>query len=388
MALAAVIFAAGAFLLCKTTVAADAIKVRSDFGNLKAAAERGEIRVVTLGGSITQNAKGHSAMLPAWLQEKYPDAKVQAVNAGLSSTCSTTGAFRLGRDVLGKGNVDLLVVEFAVNDDQDAMHSRQDAIRGMEGIIRQMRMRSPGTDILMVQYVNPDMLEKLQKGEVPVSIAAHEAVAEHYGITSVNVAQALADGAMDWESYGGTHPKTAGYELATRLITEALEKGLAMELSASGAGDLPAPIDPQSYDGASFVDPQVASWLGAWQWGKATKELMPQGAIRADFAPMNVLRAQEPGATLYLNFSGRAIGAFILAGPDSAIIEVSVDAEDWRSIDTYHHHSKGLNYPRSVMFATGLSPSFHQLALRIRERGEGEGEGGDALNLLDFEENR
>ncbi len=389
MTLAAVILAAGAFVLpCKTIVAADAIKVRSDFGNLKAAAERGEIRVVALGGSITQNAKGHSAMVPAWLQEKYPDAKVQAVNAGLSSTCSTTGAFRLGRDVLEKGNVDLLVVEFAVNDDQDAMHSRQDAIRGMEGIIRQVRTRSPGTDILMVQYVNPDMLEKLQNGEVPVSIAAHEAVAEHYGVTSVNVAQALADGAMDWETYGGTHPKTTGYELATKLMTEALEKGLAAQASASGAGDLPAPIDPQCYDEGSFLDPQTAAWVGHWKWAMATKELIPEGAIRADYAPMHVLRADEPGSTLYLNFSGRAIGAFILAGPDSAIIEVSVDAEDWRSIDTYHHHSKSLSYPRSVMFATGLSPGFHQLALRIRERKEGEGEGGNALNLLNFEENR
>ncbi len=325
-------------------------------------------------------------MVPEWLRQKFPDAEVEAINAGLASTCSTTGAFRLERDVLERGPFDLLVVEFAVNDDQDAMHSKQDAIRGMEGIVRQMRLRSPATDLLMVQYVNPGMLAKLQAGEVPVSIQAHEAVAEHYGITSVNVVQALVDGAMDWETYGGTHPGKAGYELATQLITDALEKGLAGGAEAKAAGELPAAIDDQSYDGATFVDPQVANWLGGWKWGKATGELIPEGAIRGDYAAMEVLRADQPGTTLYLNFSGRAVGGFILAGPDSGVVEVSVDAEEWRTIDTYHSFSKSLNYPRSVIFASGLNPGFHQLALRIRKRESGDG--GNALNLLNFEINR
>ena len=373
-------------LPCKPIAAEEAIKVRSDFANLEAAAEKGKLRVVTLGGSITQNVKGHSAMVPEWLRGKFPDAEIEAVNAGLSSTCSTTGAFRLQRDVLDRGAVDLMVVEFAVNDDQDAMHSLEDATRGMEGIVRQMRMRSPETDILMVQYVNPGMLEKMQNGEVPVSVQAHEAVAEHYGITSVNVVRALADGAMDWPTYGGTHPKTAGYELATKLMAEAIEKGLAAE--PGDDSDLPEPLDDQSYDGATFIDPQTAACLGGWKWGKATKELIPKGAIRGDYETMDVLRAEQAGTTLYLSFSGRAIGAFILAGPDSGVVEVSIDAGEWRSVDTYHRFSKSLNYPRSVMFASGLRPGGHQLALRIRERGEEDGEGGSALNLLNFEVNR
>ena len=372
---------------CKPIAAEEAIKVRGDFAKLAAAAEEGRVRVVTLGGSITQNAKGHSAMLPEWLKGRYPDAEIEAVNAGLSSTCSTTGAFRLQRDVLGRGPVDLLVVEFAVNDDQDAMHSLEDATRGMEGIVRQMRMRSPGTDILMVQYVNPGMLEKMQNGEVPISVQAHEAVAEHYGITSVNVVKALADGAMDWKTYGGTHPKEEGYELATRLMTEALEKGLAMDPGT--ARDLPEPLDDRSYDGATLVDPQTAAWLGGWKWGKATRDLIPEGAIRGDYEAMDLLRAEEPGAILYFGFRGRAIGAFILAGPDSGIVEVSIDAGEWHRIDTYHRFSKSLNYPRSVMFASGLNPGGHQLALRLqkREGGDGGAEGGNALNLLSFQVN-
>ncbi|MEM7015642.1 MAG: SGNH/GDSL hydrolase family protein, partial [Verrucomicrobiota bacterium] len=109
--------------------------------------------VAFLGGSITANAKGHSAMIPAWLEERYPDTKFTFTNAGISSTCSHTGAFRLIVDVLFKCQVDLLVVEFAVNDDQDAGHSRVHAIRGMEGVIRRLKAHNPGADVLDHDHV-------------------------------------------------------------------------------------------------------------------------------------------------------------------------------------------------------------------------------------------
>jgi hypothetical protein len=57
------------------------------------------------------------------LQRRFPDTKFTFTDAGLSSTCSTTGAFRLSTDVLSQGPVDLLFIEFAVNDDQDAGHA-------------------------------------------------------------------------------------------------------------------------------------------------------------------------------------------------------------------------------------------------------------------------
>ena len=47
---------------------------------------------------------------------------------GIASTCSVTGAHRLTRDVLSKGDVDLFFIEFAVNDDQDAGHDITHAI--------------------------------------------------------------------------------------------------------------------------------------------------------------------------------------------------------------------------------------------------------------------
>ena len=101
-------------------------------------------------------------MVCANLQRRFPKTEFVFTNAGISSTCSTTGAFRLGEDVLSQGPVDLLFVEFAVNDDQDANHTRVACLRGMEGILRQARRHNPQMDIVITHFVNPGMLAQLQ----------------------------------------------------------------------------------------------------------------------------------------------------------------------------------------------------------------------------------
>lgn len=351
---------------------------------------RQPVHIAFFGGSITQNTRGHTAMVPDWFRKQYPGVDFTFTNAGLSSTCSTTGAFRLNDDVLAKGGLDLLIVEFAVNDDQDAGHDRATAIRGMEGIVCQVRNLRPEADILQVHFVNPGMLAKVQKGETPVSIAAHEAVAEHYGITSVNVTAALADaiaaGKMTWETYGGTHPHEAGYRLASDLILEALTAGRDHPESKSAPGGPIAPLDAHHYGGAHFVGPQEASWQGGWKFAKVSRDLLPVGAIRSDYEAYQALRGDSPGDSLYLDFNGRAIGAFLLAGPDAGFVEVSIDGGDWRRHDLYHPHSKGLNYPRSILFAGELEDGPHQMALRIAD-GKNSASQGHAATILYFEVN-
>ncbi len=370
------------------------VKIRGDFQRFRKRAESGELtRVVTLGGSITEAPHGHSSQVPNWLKQRFPKANFEFTNAGIASTCSTTGAFRLQRDVLSGGRVDLLIVEFAVNDDQDAMHTRKECIRGMEGIVRHLRKVQPQADILMVQYVNPGMLETLLKGETPLTISAHEAVAEHYGISSVSVAGEIAaavkEGRYEWKDYGGTHPKSFGYQVAVNLMISALQRGMEDSVRAKEAiadHDMPLPLDRENYGGGKFIDVQEAYWLGGWKYGKVSKDLLPVGAIRSRFEKYQILRGDAPGTTLYLNFIGRSVGAFVLAGPDAGILEVSVAGGPWQEQSLYHQHSSGLNYPRSVTFASDLSSGQHQLVLRLSDK-KPEKSKGKAVSILYFEVN-
>ena len=80
---------------------------------------------------------------------------------------------------------------------------------------------------------------------------------------------------------------------------------------------------------------------------------------------MPILETTKPGAALTLEFSGSAIGAYILAGPDAGIAEASVDGGDTKKVDLFHGFSAGLHYPRTVMFADTLAPGKHTLTLKM-----------------------
>ena len=193
-------------------------------------------RVAFMGGSITQ-MNGYRPMVATWLQKRFPKTKFDFINAGISSTCSTTGAFRLPSEVLAKGKIDLFFIEFAVNDDQDASHASRECVRGMEGIIRQARKAQPNMDIVVTHFVNPGMLEQLREGKMPLSMAAHEKVLKAYNVSTIFLAREVADridaGKLTWVVFGGTHPKPAGNAIAADMIGHLLDRAWSKPVASS-----------------------------------------------------------------------------------------------------------------------------------------------------------
>ena len=348
--------------------------------------------VAFMGGSITE-MNGYRPMVCEWLKKRFPATEFTFTDAGISSTCSTTGAMRLTRDVLSKGPVDLFLVEFAVNDDQDAGHAQRECIRGMEGIVSQIRQHNPAADIIVVYFCNPGMIETLQQERTPLTIASHEAVAEHYEVPSVNLAREVAtqisERKLTWKEYGGTHPKPAGNRVAADMVALLLEQGWKAPLSDKAHKQphpLPAkPIDTQSYANGRFIDPKAATIDELWRVDTPNWKALP-GSCRARFVDEKVLHADESGAELALEFEGRAVGAYLLAGPDAGMIEVRVDDAEATKIDLYHRFSRGLHYPRTVMFTTGLADGKHTLHLRISDM-HNEASKGHAVRILQFTAN-
>ncbi len=369
------------------------VHLRSDFQNCRGQFEQKKSgHVAFIGGSITE-MNGYRPMVCEFLQLRFPDTKFNFTAAGISSTCSTTGAFRLQRDVLSKGPVDLFFIEFAVNDDQDAGHARRECIRGMEGIIRQVRRHNPHADIVITYFVNPDMLTTLQAGNTPLTSDSHETVAKHYGVTTVNVAKEVAEqisaGKLTWQTYGGTHPKPAGNRICADMIAHHLSNVWAKPLSADAtkhAHAMPAkPLDPNNYGQAKFVSPKNAEVVNGWKWAVPDWKNLP-GSKRSRFTAIDMLSAEQPGAELKLTFNGKAVGAYIVAGPDAGIVEASIDDGPFKRFDLYHHFSSGLHYPRSVIFAADLEPKEHTLKLRIAKDANKKSV-GHAMRIIQFEVN-
>lgn len=369
----------------------DNLKVRNSSTRILSKGMKGEgIRVAFIGGSITANVRGHSSMVPELLAEQLPDSDIVVINAGLSSTCSTSGAFRLEEHVLAHGPLDLLVVEFAVNDDQDARHSRRDCIRGMEGIVRHVRQKSPQTEIIIVYFLNEAMMSDLQAGRTPIPISAHEQVAKHYSISSVNVAAEVAasikTGTFTWKDYGGTHPNEFGYLLASKMIVGAIAGAWDRSDLPAVADRLPEPIGDYHYGNGRFIPVSKAELHGKWRTGKVGRELLPTGGIRSTYESYDLLHSDRVGDSLRIEFTGKAIGAFILAGPDAGFLSSSIDGESLSLHDLYHRYSRKLNYPRSVIFAAELSPGKHLLELSVAAQTNAQSS-GNAVNILFFEVN-
>ncbi len=94
---------------------------------------------------------------------------------------------------------------------------------------------NPNSDIVIIYFVNPEMLETWQAGQVPLPVAAHDEVARHYGIPTINLAKEVADritaGTFTWQEYGGTHPAPAGNALCAEMIDRLMSIAWAKPLA-------------------------------------------------------------------------------------------------------------------------------------------------------------
>jgi len=328
----------------------------------------GKGHVAFIGGSITE-MNGYRPILQAMLKKKFPQTEFTFTDAGIASTCSMTGAHRLQEDVLSKGKVDLFFIEFAVNDDQDAMHAKRDSIRGMEGIIRQCRANNPQMDIIVTYFVNEGMIDRFNKNVPNVPIEAHEEVCKHYGISSVNLAkevtQLINEEKLTWKVFGGTHPGPVGNALAAQMCTQILEGSWSKPQEKASEYAMPAkPIDEGNYGNGHFIDVSKTKLSDGWSVSVPDWKKIP-GSFRDRFGGKPVLQGATPGAVASLSFEGQAVGVYILAGPDAGMLEVSVDGGEWKKVDLFHRFSKGLHYPRTVMLASDLKPGKHEVSFRL-----------------------
>ncbi|QDT53734.1 Alpha/beta hydrolase family protein [Caulifigura coniformis] len=378
------------FVLSHTTGESANVAPRGTLANSRIRFERRKKgHVAFLGGSITE-MNGYRPLLCELLQKRFPETEFQFTNAGISSTCSTTGAFRLKTDVLDQVPVDLLFVEFAVNDDQDAGHARHECIRGMEGIVRHVREHNPKADIVITYFVNPAMLKTIEEGKVPLSIGSHEEVARHYAVPTIHLASELADriqtGEMTWERFGGVHPARPGNELCVELIDKLLSREWQDSLPADAspiAHPLPPnPLDPASYIAGRFLDSRSARLGEGWTIEKPNWSSNPKH-WRERFRELPLLQSVTPGSELSLSFDGRAIGAYLLAGPDAGMLEYSIDGGPWATIDLFHNFSSALHYPRTVMFSADLQPASHTLQLRVASSSN-PASAGTAVRIIHF----
>lgn len=359
----------------------DYFKLRSGLGRSKMKFEKEKRgRVAFLGGSITA-VSGWRDLVCEKLKERFPETEFDFVNAGIPSLGSTPGAFRFERDVLARGEVDLLFEEAAVNDDTNGF-SDVEQVRGMEGIVRHALLANPNMDIVLLHFADPGKLQDYLKGQTPAVIANHERVAEHYQIPSIDLAKEVGEriqaSEFSWEAdFKDLHPAPFGHQLYARSILRLFDAAWSDDQpDTNGLRDkIPNPLDRFSYfhgrlvgPGEMFVDTAESS-LQDW---RLEKNWLPQdkAGTRDGFVGVPMVIGEKPNAVMKVVFEGVGFGLFVTSGPDAGRIEYRVDNGDWNTTELFTQWSSGLHLPWAKMLASELTNQKHTIELRVAEEAD------------------
>ena len=366
------IFASARFIVRHTYVLpqkAEYFALRSGLGNARAKFAREKNgRIAFLGGSITYNGGWRDAVMD-YFQQRFPDTKFEFIAAGIPSLGSVPHAFRLERDVLSHGLVDVLFVEAAVNDttnEPDPNRMR----RGMEGVIRHVRTVSPTTDIVQMHFVMPEHMADYGQGRAPSSVQEHEKVAEYYGCMSLNLAKEVTDRIAAKEfSWAGDfrdlHPSPYGQVVYANSITHMLDQAFTETNGPPRPHRLPAEsLDPCSYSRGRFGNLADLRILKGFERVAAWKPEDGKGT-RDGFVNVPALVATEAGAEFEFTFEGTGAGLFITAGPDAGLVEFRTDHGPWKRVDTFTPWSSGLHLPWALLLDDQLPVGRHTTQVRI-----------------------
>jgi sialidase-1 len=328
--------------------------------------------VAFLGGSITFNS-GWRDSICSYLETRFPDTEFEFIAAGIPSMGTTPAAFRLDRDVFSKGKIDLLFEEAAVNDASNHRSSIEQ-IRGMEGIVRNLRRTNPEIDIVMMHFVDPQKIESYSKGIEPEVITNHNKVAEHYNIPTINLAKEVTDriakGEFTWEhDFKNLHPSPFGQVIYSQSILSFLSDAFSGQIDSDEevtSHVLPGKLDDDSYDNGFLVDVNTANLKRGWKIDPSWNPKDGTGT-RSNYVEVPMLIGEKSGNNLKFKFDGTAVGIAVAAGQDAGFIEYRIDKNAWQELNLFTNWSKHLHLPWYYTLATGLSQNKHLLEIRVAE---------------------
>lgn len=373
---AALLFSAGAALGAETPkfemVPAKLYHVRGGLGNVFAKLDQGQqVRIAYLGGSITAQ-RGWRPKTLKWFQDRYPKAKVSQIHAAIGGTPSALGVFRLGHDAL-RHKPDLLFVEFSVNDGRG---KPENIWRAMEGIVRQTWRADPTTDICFVYTFRVGYEKDHAKGLCSHAASAHEYVAEHYGIPSINMSMRIAElereGKLVFKgdpkdppagkilfSKDGVHPLDAGHDIYRDVIGDAV---IAMgPQSKPGPHKLGEPLIADNWEEAKLAP--IEPYMVTSRWKKVGKGHPIAGSFLKRFPAC--WTASKPGEKLSFKFRGTRVALYDIVGPNGGNVYTTVDGK--RSPKPRPRHDHYCTYWRlsTLGIASKLPDTVHTVSVEI-----------------------
>ncbi len=324
---------------------------------LKRAENGEEITVTYIGGSITEGltvSPEHPELCWAnlsyeWLCGKYPDTKINYVNAGLSGTPSILGNLRLERDVLAY-DPDICFVEFAVNDGNSTEYQNS-----YESLVRTLLTQDSDIAVVLLFTV-------LENGHSCQPFMSQ--IGNNYGLPMISEPDSLgvefAEGRMTWQDYSDdqSHPNERGHEMVRDFVANYFER--VMESVDENIGNvdksLPAPVFSDRYMNMKFID--SASMENVELTGFVENET--HSAFRNGW-----MYKGEEDALLKFTLNCRALRLVYKANDSKmyADAEIYVDGEQICTVSS--NRSDGWNNPETAMILDNDEPAEHTIEIKV-----------------------
>ncbi|MEK6796890.1 MAG: LamG-like jellyroll fold domain-containing protein [Spirochaetota bacterium] len=318
-------------------------------------------RIMYLGGGVTEHADspypGYAARTTQYLRKIFPKAQLTENNQGIARTASWAGACRTYDDIINYGPhvpIGLVVIEFA---SEDASEPEERVLAAMEGIVRQIRSRTPKADIMFAYSFSPSDIDAYRKGGIPKSVQWHERIAEQYGIPSVNMGMYAAQrsGVLPANFFArGALPSELGCAAYAESMAQFFDrcKDRPAKMSADTLRTALAPYSMERGRVEPYAKAAIETgWLD-WQESPVARFY-------------HVVRSEEPGPALTFRFQGDRIGIFGVAGPDSGDLEYSVNGGAWTLKKIFDRSAAGYR-TYAELFAEHLDPlATNTIALRV-----------------------
>lgn len=336
----------------------------ADFSRLQkvlAKAEAGDnITLAVIGGSITAGANSepfnpgfpncYGARIKNYLETKY-GIGVNFINAGIGSTNSFFGCIRAEDHIL-KYNPDLVIMEYAVNDNGD-----EESLICYEGLMRKI-LKAPGRPALLAAMMCTQA--GISQDDVQIPLAQHYNVPViNYGATIKNE---IISARKTWSDYyaittnpngDGVHPNTAGHQKVADIFAGICES-VTPDAGKTISSVFPVPKYSSNMEDAFLINETDAkvTKIGTWTDG---------GSIW-NFNTGKGWRASEANSELIFDFTGSVAAVTYWKRPASEEFgraEVWVDDNSPVIIDG----SDGEHIWQQIL--TGFDNGSHRLHIKL-----------------------
>ncbi len=316
-----------------------------------------DITVGVIGGSITE---GYSASNRAetsyachmrnWWQERFPDSKVEYVNAGIGGTSSYLGVHRVQEDLLEQ-KPDFVIVEFSVNDGNNQFFKIS-----YDNLLRR----------ILLEENEPALLLLFTTQENGTSAQVNDALLGFgYGLPMISYGNAVLPsieaGEFAWKdiSPDNVHPNDRGHAVIGELLYRYLNDVYAR------LEEIPEEVTPftaKAQTKERYLKGRVldASCLSPAEVGSFTEQVE-----NWYFPYKNYWHTKGGGEAIVFEIEAANIGMLYQRDVDAAfgLYDVYIDGERVRSLNGYFEDGWG-NSMEAVELYVSEEAALHRVEVR------------------------